>query len=189
MLSGFFRSVPVLLAVVFLMYGCGGESAVRPVTYEWRKPEPLVFPDPVPAQGLTRTTRDKVLSIVQAQIGRPYRWGGRSPDSGFDCSGLVQYSHSVAGIEVPRKSSAQLNRARKVALDDLQPGDLLFFRIRRNASHVGVYIGDGLFVHAPSRGKKVQKQRLQKSYWQSRLYAAGNFYRDSDGYSERFDGR
>lgn len=128
-------------------------------------------------QWTTNRYRHLVLSNVRAQLGKPYRWGGQSPGTGFDCSGLIFFVHTQAGLEVPRPSRLQLSKAKKVALDKLQPGDLVFFKIKSNVSHVGIFIGGGQFIHAPSRGKKVSKESMDSHYWHRRLYAAGHFYR------------
>ena len=121
--------------------------------------------------------RNLVLKEARSQLGRPYRWGGKSPRNGFDCSGLVFFTHRKAGLQVPRMSASQLSEANKVSLHKIQPGDLVFFRIRANASHVGIYIGGGEFIHAPSRGRRVSKESLKNGYWYRHLVAAGNFYR------------
>jgi cell wall-associated NlpC family hydrolase len=98
-------------------------------------------------------------------VGTPYVWGGNAP-GGFDCSGLVQYSYSLAGLELPRVTIKQRSASRAVARKQARPGDLLFFHIdgKRN-SHIGIYIGDGQFVHAPRTGKFVSIARLDNPYW------------------------
>lgn len=122
-------------------------------------------------------SRRTVTSIAQRMLGTPYRYGGASP-RGFDCSGLVWYSHQRAGIRVPRTASAQQRSAKQqVAVRDLQIGDLLFFRIAaRRTDHVGIYIGSGQFIHAPSRGGTVARASLSDAYWKKRLVGAGNYY-------------
>ena len=105
-------------------------------------------------------------------VGKPYRYGGNSP-SGFDCSGLVQYSYDRAGVSVPRTTRSQLKAGTPVAAHSLREGDLVFFdQEGRKYSHVGIYIGDGRFVHAPSSGKKVRIDRLDKRYWEKHFVAA-----------------
>ncbi|MCI0655155.1 MAG: C40 family peptidase [Methylococcaceae bacterium] len=121
--------------------------------------------------------RNLVLQEARAQLGKPYRRGGGSPGKGFDCSGLVFFTHRQAGLNVPRMSHAQLSEAQKVDLHAMQPGDLVFFRLDSNASHVGIYIGGNEFIHAPAPGKTVTRESLGSLYWRHRLIAAGNFYR------------
>ena len=107
-------------------------------------------------------------------IGAPYRYGGSSP-RGFDCSGLVQYTYAQAGITgLPRTVSALERRVRPISLADLEPGDLLFFRLSgKKTSHVAIYVGDRAFVHAPSGGKWVEKVDFDHVYWGPRLGRAG----------------
>lgn len=111
--------------------------------------------------------------IAASLIGTPYRPGGDRPRQGFDCSGLVHYCYRVLGFDLPRNVSAQKLVTEPVATSDLQIGDLLFFRIGGSVSHVGIYYGNGEFVHAPSSGKAVMRSRLDDPYWQPRLVASG----------------
>jgi murein DD-endopeptidase len=128
-----------------------------------------------PARTDAHTQPHPGLAIARDMIGKPYRYGGASP-RGFDCSGLVYYSYRRAGIEVPRTTTEQYRQSEHLNLANLQPGDLLFFRIsRRKPSHVGIYAGGGRFVHAPSRGKRVAYASLSDPYWETRLIGAGRF--------------
>lgn len=122
--------------------------------------------------------RKRVVSAALSQLGTPYRYGGDSP-RGFDCSGLVQYAHQSARIQVPRQASSQAAAARRVARHDLRPGDLLFFRINDDKpSHVSIYLGDGRFVHAPSSGGHVSIESLDNPYWAPRLLHTGHYFPD-----------
>ncbi len=102
-------------------------------------------------------------------VGRPYRFGGSNP-SGFDCSGLVYFSYRQVGIRLPRRTEDQLRASSPVALSELRHGDLLFFdQEGKKSSHVGIYLGGGRFVHAPSSGKYVRTDELRSAYWSRHL--------------------
>ena len=135
--------------------------------------------NPETAQKRTYQGSDKGLTIAdiaQSMVGVRYQYGGSNPDEGFDCSGLVYYSHTKVGEQVPRVSYAQLAASYEVDLEDLKPGDLLFYRINGKPSHVGIYIGHGQFVHAPSSGKKVRVSSVENVYFKPRLIRAGRLY-------------
>jgi cell wall-associated NlpC family hydrolase len=114
--------------------------------------------------------------IAERQLGVRYRYGGTSPSSGFDCSGLVHYSFSQAGVTVPRTSREQFRTARKIALNDARPGDIVFFQDQEKLSHVGIYLGGDRFVHAPSSGKTVSIARIDTPYYQQHLVAVGRLH-------------
>jgi murein DD-endopeptidase len=120
--------------------------------------------------------RTEVVDTALKMLGRPYRYGGNAP-SGFDCSGLVQFSYQQAGLAVPRTALEQYERSTPVTGNHLQPGDLLFFTLNsRRVSHVGIYVGDGKFVHAPAIGRRVMESRLDEPYWQGHLVRAGRLF-------------
>ena len=107
-------------------------------------------------------------------IGVDYRYGGNTPDAGLDCSGLVRYVfQEVTGTTLPRTAKEMSRLGSKVAPADLAPGDLVFFNTRRFAfSHVGVYLGDGRFIHAPATGGEVHVSTLSQHYWKQRFDGA-----------------
>ena len=115
-----------------------------------------------------------VLQRAMALLGTPYRWGGTSPDRGFDCSGLVGYVYRTAlGIDLPRVSRAQAEAGERVVdRARMAVGDLVFFGRRGRVDHVGIYVGEGKFVHAPSRGKDVTVSSLDEGYWAGRFMQA-----------------
>ncbi|MDQ3495525.1 MAG: C40 family peptidase [Pseudomonadota bacterium] len=115
-----------------------------------------------------------VLKRALALLGTPYRWGGNSPDAGFDCSGLVGYVFRTAlGIELPRVSRDMANDGVKVERTALTAGDLVFFSRRgQRVDHVGIYLGNGQFVHAPRTGKDVMVSELDTGYWSGRFLQA-----------------
>ena len=119
-----------------------------------------------------KATAQRAADYAQNMIGKPYRYGGNSP-TGFDCSGLVQYSYSRAGLPIPRTTKSQRESSAAVGSQSLRAGDLIFFdQEGRKSSHVGIYIGDGRFVHAPSSGKQVRVDTLDTKYWKKHYVGA-----------------
>ena len=106
----------------------------------------------------------RAVQIANHLTGIPYRWGGASPRSGFDCSGLVQYVYGRLGIRLPHYAASQYSHGHRVARGALRAGDLVFFS---GLGHVGIYAGGGKFIHAPRRGTTVRWSRLstQGSYY------------------------
>lgn len=123
--------------------------------------------------GLVDRAGDLVLNAM-GFLGIPYRWGGSTPDTGFDCSGFVQYVfRQTLGLALPRSSFDQIRQGIAVAREELRPGDLVFFNtMRATASHVGIYIGENRFIHAPRKGKTVEIADFTNSYWQTRYDGA-----------------
>lgn len=127
------------------------------------------YPDYLPA-----VNNHTVIKAASSQLGVDYAYGGNSPEQGFDCSGLVYYSFLKAGVKLPRTAYGQYKRSRPVPKQHLKRGDLLFFRIYRSrVSHVGIYLGNKRFIHAPSTGKSVSIARLDSPYWEKRYLRAG----------------
>ena len=110
-----------------------------------------------------------------AQVGVPYRYGGQSP-TGFDCSGLVHYAYLEAGVSTPRTTRQLWSAARTIEQDELKPGDLLFFRIDGKMSHVGMYLGERRFVHAPQSGRRVSVASLEMPFYRQALIRTARIY-------------
>jgi cell wall-associated NlpC family hydrolase len=125
---------------------------------------------PTPVAEPVESTLDKALDL----LGIRYRWGGTTPEGGFDCSGFVRHVFREGlGLDLPRSSREQSRSGEPVAKDELQPGDLVFFNtMRRTFSHVGIYLGDNLFVHAPRRGGRVRIDDMTGRYWTKRFNGA-----------------
>lgn len=137
-------------------------------------PGPRVTPPAAPHAAAGHGGAAQIVRVARRQVGVPYRYGGRSPRTGFDCSGLVYYSHRQAGIAVPRTTRALYRRAAPVSRAGLRPGDLVFFRVNTpRVGHVGIYLGGGRFVHAPSSGKRVAIETMSNPYWKARFLGGG----------------
>ena len=122
------------------------------------------------------STSARIKTVLQrafALLGTPYRWGGTSPERGFDCSGLVGYVFRTIGVELPRVSRAMANEGTAVAdRNALSEGDLVFFGKRGRVDHVGIYIGEGKFLHAPRTGRDVTVSSLSTGYWSQKYLQA-----------------
>lgn len=123
--------------------------------------------------GMLGQTQEVVLRALSF-IGVRYKWGGASPDTGFDCSGLIRYVYSqVTGKSLPGNAKEISQVGESIERSELQPGDLVFFNtLRRPFSHVGIYLGESRFVHAPSRGGKVEIVDMSERYWKTRYNGA-----------------
>jgi cell wall-associated NlpC family hydrolase len=123
-----------------------------------------------------QTVDYRALAAKEAlvKVGIHYRYGGSSPAEGFDCSGLVAHVFERAwGISIPRSTAQQRSVGHAVKRENLQPGDLVFYNTRnRPYSHVGIYLGDGIFVHAPRPGQRVRIENMDNSYWRARFNGA-----------------
>jgi len=115
---------------------------------------------------------DAAAALAAKMVGKPYKYGGASP-AGFDCSGLVSYSFKQAGVALPHNTTQQRAASRLVKVAELRRGDLLFFdQEGKKHGHVGIYLGEGRFVHAPSSGKSVRNDALSNPYWKKHLTEA-----------------
>lgn len=126
-------------------------------------------------QGGSGSKRGAIVSTAKKYVGVPYKSGGTTP-KGFDCSGFVLYVYKLNKISMPRTTEAQYKNGKRISAKALRPGDLVFFQTSRNKiSHVGIYIGNGQFVHAPSTGKKTSYASLDNTYWKKRYRGAVSY--------------
>ncbi len=132
---------------------------------------PAAPPAPAAAATAPDPVRSQIIFTALQMVGVPYRYGGESPE-GFDCSGLVQYAYRSAGISVPRTSRDQLQASAPVALAKAAAGDLVFFQ-SKDYSHVGIYLGQGRFIHAPSTGRTVSIASFNEPYYRRNFVRAG----------------
>jgi cell wall-associated NlpC family hydrolase len=122
------------------------------------------------------STGTEIAMRAMSLLGAPYQWGGEGPTR-FDCSGLVRFVHEQLGIEAPRTAAAQFSAAKRVQLNRIEPGDLLFFRIDSSRiSHVAIYAGEGRFIHAPETGRTVELRTLDDEYYRPRLAGVGRLF-------------
>ncbi|OHD65548.1 MAG: hypothetical protein A2176_03070 [Spirochaetes bacterium RBG_13_51_14] len=123
-----------------------------------------------------KNERDRIVRTAERYLGVRYKRGGATP-RGFDCSGYVMYVYQRNGILLPRSVVRQYKAGKKIGLERVKPGDLLFFRTsrKRRLSHVGIYCGDDRFIHAPRSGKKVSFADMDKAYWRKRYIGAVTF--------------
>ena len=164
-----FRLAGLALALALLAACGGGEKSVRraaPPPGDSRAWPQVAPADPVAA--------NSVLIRALGLVGTPYRYGGNTPEGGFDCSGLVTYVfRDMLDLRLPR-TSAELAKVQGPRIEPrkLAPADLVFFGSRGSVSHVGIYVGEGRFVHAPSTGGTVRLDRLDGPYWQDHYSGA-----------------
>jgi cell wall-associated NlpC family hydrolase len=160
---------PTLLFAAALLAGCGGDAAVRgpapaqPDGREWARVAPT---DPASANA--------VLMRAISLVGTPYSYGGNTPEGGFDCSGLVNYVfRDMLDLRLPRTSRALAEyQGPRIDARRLAPADLVFFGRGGNVFHVGIYVGEGRFVHAPSTGGTVRLDHLDGPYWRDHYTGA-----------------
>lgn len=152
------RKTLYIFVILSLISGCA--------TY---RSEPAYVPAPAP-----RAERSEALLQALLALGVDYKYGGKSHLTGFDCSGLVAHVYREAwGINLPMNAAGQSQVGAPVKLAELQAGDLVFYdTLKRPYSHVGIYLGDGRFVHAPKTGAQVRVESIKAAYWSQRFNGA-----------------
>ena len=163
------RTLLAIFLTAFIAAGCATADRQLP-----GGPHERVVAAP-PAE-VEPTSGEKIVSIAASLIGTPYLYGGDSPRKGFDCSGLVFYSYEQMGLRVPRTAADQRKAAERIGVDELEPGDLVFFRSSKGRiDHVGIYAGDGRFIHSPNSKSVVSYAYLDDPYYRSHFVSAGRF--------------
>jgi len=155
------RNLLFCIAFTVLISGCSSFA-----------PTPLTSSAPPPPP--PRAERSEALLQALLALGLDYRYGGNSPVTGYDCSGLVAHVYLEAwNVRLPHNTLAQSEKGTPVSLAELQAGDLVFYDTqKRPYSHVGIYLGDGRFVHAPKSGARVRVESIKSAYWASRFSGA-----------------
>ena len=158
------------------LFGPVPERAPAPVVAPASASTAAVHPAPSPQRPTRKASVEKSEGVLQAllALGIDYRAGGSSVATGFDCSGLVAHIYQSAfNVRLPRLSGAQAEQGVPINVTEIESGDLLFYNtLGRPNSHVGIYIGDGRFVHAPKTGAKVRVEKLTSAYWVKRFNGA-----------------
>ena len=135
----------------------------------------LGAPEPELPEGASALAR--VVMLARTQIGRPYVWGGASPVTSFDCSGLVQWAFGQLGARLPRTAQQQYDATRRVSRNDLRPGDLVFFErtypSHERITHVGIYVGNGRMINAPTTGDVIREMDVFSGYWGPKFAGGG----------------
>lgn len=180
------RSIAKRLCTLGLCAGFVSLQACDTTPYEPVSPRPVLVP-PVASTSIDMrlpsndaeyepSVGSEIVLRALALLGAPYKWGASGPKA-FDCSGLVHFVHNELGIQVPRTAEQQFRAATRVDVDELEPGDLLFFKIRgKRVSHVAIYAGSGRFVHAPQTGRPIEIRALDDGYYKPRLAGAGRLF-------------
>ena len=120
---------------------------------------------------------DQIVKLAEKQLGIPYKWGEESPSKGFDCSGLVYYVLKTLGVNISRTQATMYKQGTYVPKSELKPGDIVFFQntYKAGISHVGIYVGNGKFIHAPQSGQVVSYADLNSNYYTSHYYGARRY--------------
>lgn len=176
LLGGCVPMQPNLQPSMYANYMPASNNGITPylASYHPRPPNNgySFFPQPEPADAPARRA---LLAEAHRTLGVRYKYGGRTPYEGFDCSGLMQFIYQNAnGITLPRTAAEQSQVSRAIHFEQMRPGDLIFFRTSGNKiNHVGIYTGRGEFIHAASGSARVVVDRLSRPYWQQRLVKFG----------------
>ena len=131
----------------------------------------------VSSNPINQGNESDLISYAYDFIGTPYVWGAEGPKS-FDCSGFTKYVYNAFGVDLPHYTGSQIGKGESVARGNLKQGDLIFFNTCGPVSHVGIYIGDGQFIHASSGGRKVTISNLSQSYYNARYAGARRIFND-----------
>lgn len=163
-----------LAAAAFALASCGSTSSPRskPKTHAAKSVQPVRIKHISQQEG----GRELILQSMDL-VGTPYRWGGTT-ENGFDCSGMIQYLYKNAlNVNIPRTSRQMAEASRKISPKKLKSGDLVFFNTSgRGISHVGLYIGNGEFIHAPTSSGTIRTARLDQPYFRQRFTGAHTFF-------------
>ncbi len=175
-----------------IVFTTSKDPVIKKNTPELRQPPPprqtrtdelgLPVEDPPPINKPPQKSGDRDMGYIAARtaerfVGIPYQWGGDTVVDGMDCSGFVRAVYNLCGINIPRTSRDQYKTGNPVAKSTLKDGDLVFFGASAsNINHVGIYVGDGKFVHAPKRGEDIKTASVDESYFERRFVGARRYF-------------
>jgi len=156
------------------------EIKAPPETARPDRVKPAVRTDRPPTKAAARGDRDMgaiAARTAERFVGIPYRWGGENVVEGMDCSGFVRAVYNLCGLSIPRTSHDQFKAGESVSKEELQDGDLVFFGSSEDLiNHVGIYVGNGRFVHAPRRGEEIRVTSVDESYFEKRFVGARRYF-------------
>lgn len=175
--------IPVVLIIVSIISGCSQTRFTKQANH---RKVPIYAPQAQSQQVDSPTrqspvssrfhARKRMVELAMHTIGTRYRYGGRNPRTGFDCSGLMHYVHKQGlGLNIPRTAAEQRDKSRSIKYSQLKPGDMLFFKTGKRTNHVGVYIGDRKFIHASTGSRRVKVAKMDTAYWHKRFVKFGTF--------------
>ena len=181
--AGSLQAVFLTLAAALLLGSCAADPPIPQSHIPPGKSNLDLQADSQVTQGRLSALRQTIVRAAVSSVGAPYRWGGTSPDSGFDCSGLVRYAYDRAGILVPRQSAHLYRQGRPVPFKDLLPGDMVFFSSPKEKKpiHVGIFIGRNQFIHAPGKGRTVKIAALDNPYFRRHYIGARTYLPTAPG--------
>jgi len=175
--------IPVVIILISVISGCSQTRFSKQANH---RQAPIFAPQAQSQQAYSPTrqhpvsssfyARKRIVDIATRSLGTRYRYGGRNPKTGFDCSGLMHYVHKQGlGINIPRTAAEQRDQSRSIKYSQLKPGDMLFFKTGKRTDHVGVYIGDRKFIHASTGSRRVKVAKMDTAYWHQRFVKFGTF--------------
>ncbi|WP_320171235.1 C40 family peptidase [Maridesulfovibrio sp.] len=168
--------VPVVIMLLLLVTGgCASKQVPSPKSRTYDSAKIVSATKVGRTSKVNRSSKgSRVVSTARSLLGIPYRWGGRSPETGFDCSGFIWYVYNRNGINLPRSTSGLLTVGRPVGKSSIRAGDILLYKVSKKGKslHAAIATGSGTFVHSPSSGKTVCEVSMSGPYWRGRLIEA-----------------
>jgi cell wall-associated NlpC family hydrolase len=173
------KRLPLLLSITFLLSTFITTGCVQTPRHQhkpsYKHSAPVKHPRRVDSYRHHSMQRSQIINMAYQKIGVRYKYGGNSPRTGFDCSGFTKYIHNETGINIPRTAAQQRDASRTIRYSELQPGDLIFFKTGRKSNHVGIFVGNGEFIHASTGSRRVKIDKLDRPYWRKHFVKFGTY--------------